>query len=88
MNLFDLSGKTALVTGGNGGIGLGIARGFVEHGASVVLLGRNTNKLKSASIEIGEKFGYDKVDAMKCDVTDRSSISKVLNDINNCICFP
>ena len=81
MNLFDLSGKTALVTGGNGGIGLGIARGFVEHGASVVLLARNTNKLKSASIEIGEKFGYDKVDAMKCDVTDRSSISKVLSSV-------
>ena len=36
--MFDLQDKVAFVTGGNGGIGLGIAKGFIDHGASVCLL--------------------------------------------------
>lgn len=52
MNLFDLSGKTAVVTGGNGGIGLGMAIGLARAGAKVVIAGRNTEKNAAAVAEI------------------------------------
>ena len=43
-SLFDLSGRTALVTGGNGGIGYGIAKGLADAGASIVVAARNQAK--------------------------------------------
>jgi 2-deoxy-D-gluconate 3-dehydrogenase len=48
MKRFDLTGKVAIVTGGNGGIGLGMARGLAEAGASVVVAGRNAAKSEKA----------------------------------------
>ncbi|HKU46254.1 MAG TPA: glucose 1-dehydrogenase [Burkholderiales bacterium] len=48
MNLFDLKGKTALVTGGNGGIGLGMARGLHAAGAKLAIAGRDKAKNKAA----------------------------------------
>ncbi len=52
MNLFDLKGKTALVTGGNGGIGLGMARGLAQAGARVAIAGRDAAKNAAAAKEI------------------------------------
>ena len=53
MKTFDLSGRVAIVTGGNGGIGLGIARGLAAAGAKVVVAGRNAQKSAAAAREIG-----------------------------------
>jgi gluconate 5-dehydrogenase len=47
--LFDLAGKTALITGSSGGLGLAIARGLAEAGAAIVLNGRNEAKLEAAA---------------------------------------
>ena len=50
---FDLKGRVAVVTGGNGGIGLGMARGLAAAGAKVVVAGRNAQKSAAAAKEIG-----------------------------------
>ncbi len=62
---FDLTGKVALVTGGNGGIGLGMAQAMAEAGANIVIWGTNTEKndaAKSALSGLGVKVMASKVD--------------------------
>ena len=56
MKLFDLTGKVALITGGNGGIGLGMAQGMASCGASIVISGRNAEKAQTA-LEALRPFG-------------------------------
>lgn len=51
-NLFDLNGRVAVVTGGNGGIGLGMARGLAAAGASIAIVGRNSQKTLDAAAQI------------------------------------
>lgn len=77
--MFKLDGKVAFVTGGNGGIGLGMAKGFVDQGASVVLAARTVSKLDAAVAEITAVGGGDNVLAAQCDVTDRKSIQTALD---------
>ena len=48
-NLFDLTGRRILVTGSNGGIGNSLALGLAQHGATVLLNGRNPDKLHAAT---------------------------------------
>jgi 2-deoxy-D-gluconate 3-dehydrogenase len=71
MDLFDLSGKVAIVTGGNGGIGLGMARGLGAAGATVVIVGRNKEKCETAAAELRE--GGAKVAGIVADVTREDS---------------
>ncbi len=73
-NLFDLSGKTALVTGGNGGIGLGYAEGVAKHGANVCIWGTNAEKNASA-LQSLKAFGT-KVHAIQCNVSDEAAVEK------------
>tara|TARA_R110000787_G_scaffold70220_1_gene156118 strand:+ start:252 stop:1019 length:768 start_codon:yes stop_codon:yes gene_type:complete len=48
MDIFDLTGKVAIITGGNGGLGLGMARGLASAGAAVAVVGRNQGKIDNA----------------------------------------
>lgn len=59
MNLFDLKGKTALVTGGNGGIGLGMARGLAQAGARVAIAGRDKAKNAAATKELPDSISIE-----------------------------
>lgn len=73
---FDLTGKIAIVTGGNGGIGLGMARGLARAGASVVIAGRNNDKSAEAAREI-EGLGARAL-AVSVDVTDKASVAAMI----------
>lgn len=72
MNMFDLTDKVALVTGGNGGLGLAFGRGLVKCGAKVAIWGRNPAKNSEAVDEL-RALGGD-VEAFACDVTDEAQI--------------
>ena len=71
---FNLEGKVALVTGGNGGIGLGMAAALAEAGADVCIWGRNEEKNKAAEEKL---LGYGRrVLALKCDVSDEQQVEE------------
>ena len=69
--MFDLTGKVALVTGGNGGIGLGMARGLAQAGAAVAIAARNRAKAEAALKELRAYGG--KATFMELDVLDEAS---------------
>ncbi len=79
MKLFDLSGKVAVVTGGNSGIGLGMARGLTAAGATVVIAARNEEKSLEAVATL--EGGGGKASAVRCDVTDGSSVEAMVETI-------
>jgi len=68
MKLFDLTGRVALVTGGNGGLGLAMAEGMAACGADIVLSGRNAEKAKGAVdaiAKLGRKVAFIAADISK-----------------------
>ncbi len=62
MSLFDLTGRVAVVTGGNGGIGLGMAMGLKQAGARVAIVGRNAGKGRAALAALGDGAMFIKAD--------------------------
>jgi len=79
IELFDLGGKVAIVTGGNGGIGLGMAGGLAQAGATVAIVGRNETKSQSAVADIEARGG--KSLAVVADVTDQGAIAAMVERV-------
>jgi hypothetical protein len=72
---FDLSGRGAVVTGGNGGIGLGMARALLSSGAKVAIWGSNPDKTGNARQQLAEACGdASRVHAFVCDVADELQV--------------
>ncbi len=78
-SLFDLGGKVALVTGGNGGIGIGMAEGLARHDASVVIWGTNEEKNAQALKRLKQWGG--EVRAVKVDVSDEEAVKAAVGNI-------
>tara|TARA_B100000949_G_scaffold79854_1_gene71288 strand:- start:206 stop:973 length:768 start_codon:yes stop_codon:yes gene_type:complete len=81
MELFDLTGKTALITGASGGLGGSFARGLSEAGATVVLAARRLEKLEALAGEIKSAGG--KALAVSMDVTDPASVEAAFKTVQD-----
>lgn len=75
-NPFDLTGKYALITGGGTGLGLGMAKAFIEAGAHVIITGRREDKLREACATLGDHASY-----MVNDVADLASIPGLVQEV-------
>lgn len=82
MNLFDLTGKTAIVTGGNRGLGKGIAEGLCEAGAKVIIIASGESVFE-AEKEFCDK-GYD-VKGFRCDLASRECVENVFAEAVDCL---
>jgi NAD(P)-dependent dehydrogenase (short-subunit alcohol dehydrogenase family) len=76
MSIFDLSGRVAVITGGNGGIGLGIAQALAAAGCHVSIWGRNGDKNLAAAATMAGCSG--KVDTRVCDVSDPAAVGDTM----------
>jgi 2-deoxy-D-gluconate 3-dehydrogenase len=77
--MFDLSGEVAVVTGGNGGIGRGIALGLADAGAAVAILARDEGKNRAVLAEL-ERTGVPAI-AIQLDVTRREALRPAMEEV-------
>jgi 2-deoxy-D-gluconate 3-dehydrogenase len=78
MRLFDLSGSVALITGGNGGIGLAFGKAMAEAGARVMVAGRNTKK-NAEAVEQIQSLGAE-ADSIEADITDPEACRRMVQE--------
>ena len=76
MGSFDLTGKVALVTGGNSGLGLGMAMALAENGADIAIWGTNVDKNEHAAAELSATGR--RVLALRCDVGDHEAVGQAM----------
>ena len=72
--MFELAGKTALVTGATGGIGGAIARSLHKQGARVAISGRQQDKLEKLAVELGSN-----VEVLPCDLADKAQVAALID---------
>ena len=80
MNLFDLTGKIAVVTGASSGLGADAAKAYAEYGADVALFARRKDVLESVASDI-EKTTGRKTLAVECDVSKEDDVKKAIEEV-------
>jgi NAD(P)-dependent dehydrogenase (short-subunit alcohol dehydrogenase family) len=76
----DLSGKTAIIVGGSGGLGEAMAHTLSDAGAAIALVGRNQSKLDKVAGDLKAKSG--KVESFTADMTSESDVARLAKDVN------
>ena len=79
-DLFDLRGKTALITGGGRGLGREMTEAFAEHGADVIIASRKLDLLEQAATEIAESTGR-RITPKQCHVGDWDALGALVDDV-------
>jgi NAD(P)-dependent dehydrogenase (short-subunit alcohol dehydrogenase family) len=80
LDLFDLHGKTALVTGGSSGIGKTVAQAYLEAGAQVAVAARNSEALRKVADELATATGAGVV-PIRCDVTQPDQVTSMVDKV-------
>jgi NAD(P)-dependent dehydrogenase (short-subunit alcohol dehydrogenase family) len=80
LDLFDLHGKTALITGGSSGIGKRVALGYAQAGAQVAIAARHLESLQKVADDIAAATG-EKVVPIRCDVTQQDQVTSMLDQV-------
>ncbi|KGB53074.1 Short-chain dehydrogenase/reductase SDR [Sphingopyxis sp. LC81] len=79
MKMFDLSGKTAVITGSSRGIGRAIAEAFAEAGARVVISSRKQDACDAVAAEIEAKFGAGRALAVAASISDKEALQHLVD---------
>jgi NAD(P)-dependent dehydrogenase (short-subunit alcohol dehydrogenase family) len=92
-SLFDLTGKSAIITGSSRGIGRAIAHRLAEHGANVVVSSRKADACEAAVAEINDLVGRKAAIAVPCNIADKGALQNLVDETNRafgkidiCIC--
>ncbi|MFD0916108.1 SDR family oxidoreductase [Pseudahrensia aquimaris] len=80
MNLFDLSGKTAIITGSSRGIGKAIAEQMAAHGAKVVISSRKQDACDAVAAELNEKHGAGTALAVACNISSKDALENLVTE--------
>ncbi|QGZ94464.1 SDR family NAD(P)-dependent oxidoreductase [Terricaulis silvestris] len=79
-NLFDLSGKTAIITGSTKGIGKAIAHRLAEHGANVVVSSRKADVCDAVVAEINDQVGRNAAIAIPCNIAAKEALQNLVDE--------
>ncbi|MCZ8086988.1 MAG: SDR family NAD(P)-dependent oxidoreductase [Brevundimonas sp.] len=82
MQLFDLTGKSAIITGSSRGIGKAIAERLAEHGAQVVISSRKAGPCEEVAAEINARYGPGRAIAVPANIAEKADLQRLVDETN------